>query len=216
MPVPYLAPSLVVLRVETNAAWPVRDRTSDGWIGDAAHSSRTSDHNPDPVTGVVRATDTDEDLDGDRVNRVGDARPLVDRIVANRDPRVAYIIYEHRIVRSYDKPGIPRWTWAPYDGVNPHAGHAHVSILHTIAAETDTSSWLRPRNTTNGGWMPYPVYYVPNGGERGWYLACGPGGAVKLTDEEWQVGRDFGWWRNPVPVNERQYDVLASLSDRLG
>jgi hypothetical protein len=43
----YLAPSLVALRAELDAKWPRRDRSSDGWIGDAAHSSRASQHNPD-------------------------------------------------------------------------------------------------------------------------------------------------------------------------
>lgn len=67
-----------------------------------------------------------------------------------------------------------------------------------------------------GTYMPYPVYYVPDGGERGWYLACGPGGATKLTPEEYDVGKEFGWWKPPVAVNARQYDIFLSLSGRLG
>jgi len=50
------------LREQFDDTFPDRDRRSDGWIGDARHSSRPSDHNPDPTTAVVRASDTDRDV----------------------------------------------------------------------------------------------------------------------------------------------------------
>lgn len=56
----YLAPSLAVLRAEINARWPGRDKASDGWIGDTAHQSTRSDHNPNS-RGSVNAIDIDED-----------------------------------------------------------------------------------------------------------------------------------------------------------
>ena len=59
-----VAGCLLVLRDEINERWPERDKASDGMIGDAAHASSDSDHNPfiiDDGVGVVRALDVDVD-----------------------------------------------------------------------------------------------------------------------------------------------------------
>src|SRR5215471_17323553 len=86
-----LAKSLVELRAAVNAAAPLRNRASDGWIGDAAHASRTSDHNPwvkDGKTGIVTALDITNDpahgVDGDTLSKAltGDAR--VKYVIWNR------------------------------------------------------------------------------------------------------------------------------------
>jgi hypothetical protein len=50
------------LRLQFDDTYEDRDRRSDGWIGDLRHTSRPSDHNPDPKTGVVRAIDVDKDV----------------------------------------------------------------------------------------------------------------------------------------------------------
>ena len=60
---PRLSKSAVQLREQIDDAFPDRDRTSDGWIGDTRHSARKSDHNPDEQ-GWVRAIDIDRDLSG--------------------------------------------------------------------------------------------------------------------------------------------------------
>lgn len=39
---------------------------------------------------------------------------------------VMYLIYNRRIWRSYDRPGIPRG-WAAYGGASPHVDHVHLS-----------------------------------------------------------------------------------------
>lgn len=126
MPSPYLAPSLARFRTSINTRWPNRDKSSDGWIGDAAHQARTSDHNPDPRTGVVRALDIDRD--GVHVPTVLAAAML--------HPSVRYVIHNRRIYHV-DK----RFQPAEYTGSNPHTGHVHTSIQHTKAAEVDKTDW---------------------------------------------------------------------------
>ena len=121
----HLAPSLAQLRREINTRWPSRDKTSDGTIGDAAHSARASDHNPNS-RGSVNAIDIDEDGI--------DAWGLVALLIT--DPRVYYVIYEGRIwQRKYGfKP-------RPYTGINAHRQHIHVSIIQSVAAEQNTTPW---------------------------------------------------------------------------
>lgn len=116
----FLAPSLVSLRNEINAANPGRDKTSDGWVGDASHAARVSDHNPDySAGGIVRAIDVD--VDG--------APPDHLIAVAIRDPRVEYVISRRKI---YERGR----GFAPiyYSGTNAHDHHTHISIRHTAAA----------------------------------------------------------------------------------
>lgn len=126
MPSPYLAPSLARFRTSINTRWPNRDKSTDGWIGDAAHASRTSDHNPDPVTGVVRAIDIDKD--GIHVPTVLAAAFL--------HPAVRYVIHNRKIYHV-DKKFKP----AVYTGANDHTAHIHTSIQHTKAAEADKTDW---------------------------------------------------------------------------
>lgn len=122
-----IAASLLTLRSQIDAKFPKRNTASDGAIGDAEHASRDSDHNPWVVDGngigVVTAVDvTDESAAG------CDAEDLVALIRASRDQRVKYLIFNGRICRSYDKPGIKAWEWAPYTGKNAHAHHFHISV----------------------------------------------------------------------------------------
>jgi hypothetical protein len=63
----YLNPALTRFRAAVDAAWPNRDRTSDGTIGNEAHQATFSDHNPDP-DGSVDAWDMD--VDGVPVERL--------------------------------------------------------------------------------------------------------------------------------------------------
>lgn len=119
-----LARSIDVLRDEVNARWPRRSVISDGTIGDAAHATRTSDHNPfvkvDGI-GVVRAFDITHDPFG---GPSGDelARHFAE-LSRNGDRRVRYVIWDRRI---YNIAIADRWR--PYSGPNPHDRHLHLSV----------------------------------------------------------------------------------------
>lgn len=144
----FLSPALVQLRNEINSLWPGRDRASDGWIGDAAHNARKSDHNPDYASGgIVRAIDVDKDgIPADSV---------VDQI--RRDPRTAYVIWNARIWENPSAyPG--RGYWRAYTGANAHRQHFHVSVRHGARWDRDASPWHLTRSlsggTTIGGALP--------------------------------------------------------------
>lgn len=130
-----LAKSLIKLRNQINAAYPGRDKTSDGSIGDAAHRSRKSDHNPWITyqgSGIVTAIDIDEDVDAR-----GSVEHVIKAIQASKDPRVKYIIYEGRITVPGDIT-----KWKKYKGVNPHSQHAHISVSSTPSLFDDDKDWV--------------------------------------------------------------------------
>lgn len=111
------------LREQIDDAFPDRDRTSDGWIGDTRHAARPSDHNPD-ANGWVRAIDVDRDLSG---KAKPDIMPdLADQIrLAGKsgEKRIAYVIFDGRIASSR-----LNWRWRKYTGSNKHNHHCHISF----------------------------------------------------------------------------------------
>jgi hypothetical protein len=126
------------LRQQIDDSYPDRDRTSDGVIGDARHSSRTSDHNPD-AKGIVRAIDIDRDLSGKaKPDLMPDLADQI-RLFAKRDKskRISYIIFAGKIAS-------PRmgWRWRKYSGINPHNSHLHCSF--TKQGDSDDSFFNIP------------------------------------------------------------------------
>jgi hypothetical protein len=122
--------------------YPDRDRKSDGWLGDAAHSSRPSDHNPDKANGYVRAIDVDKDLD----SRASTGAYLADQIrlcAKAGDKRIAYVIYAGKIASSKKS-----WSWRPYDGINQHNHHIHISFTK--------------EGDSNGRWFEIPMLGATN------------------------------------------------------
>lgn len=124
-----LCASLVLLRDEVNTRFPGRDKSSDGWIGDAAHATRVSDHNPwvtdDRGVGVVRALD----VDSGRGTETSAGRLLADhlvRLARTGHPALgqgAYVISDRRIASATSA-----WAWRGYSGSNPHISHTHISV----------------------------------------------------------------------------------------
>jgi hypothetical protein len=132
---PWLSKSAETLRKQINAAFPDRDKRSDGWIGDARHSTTKSDHNPALPSGVVRAIDIDIDLGGPANN----AHYLADqlRLLGKTDKRLAYIIFNHKIASP-----ILFWKWRKYKGINPHTSHIHISF--TALGDNDKRKFKLP------------------------------------------------------------------------
>ena len=128
----------VTLRDQVNKRFPKRKKDSDGWIGDAAHQDRESDHNPD-ANGWVHAIDIDRDL-----GAKGDAKKLADQIVdyaaskKKGGKRVKYVVFYDQFASATDP--VSKWQWRG-SGYG-HYDHIHVSF--TAAAEEDGSEWPLP------------------------------------------------------------------------
>jgi len=111
------------LREQIDDAFPDRDRTSDGWVGDARHAARPSDHNPD-ANGWVRAIDVDRDLSGKpKPDIMPDLADQIRLAGKSGDKRIAYVIFQGRIASSKK-----RWAWREYTGANKHNHHCHISF----------------------------------------------------------------------------------------
>jgi hypothetical protein len=111
------------LRLQVDDSYPDRDRTSDGWIGDTRHSARPSDHNPDKQ-GFVRAIDIDRDLSGKaKPDLMPDLADQIRVCAKSGDKRIFYVIFNGRIASSKKA-----WAWRPYDGINKHNHHCHISF----------------------------------------------------------------------------------------
>ncbi|HEY0130405.1 MAG TPA: hypothetical protein VGB57_03295 [Allosphingosinicella sp.] len=134
-----VAKALLRLREQVNALAPNRSKVSDGTIGDTNHQNSNSDHNPhvaDAGVGVVTAMDITHNPPGGC-----DSAKIAQSLVASRDPRIKYIIWNRNIVASYPAGGRPAWTWRPYGGRNPHDHHVHISVLGAKAQFDSQSDW---------------------------------------------------------------------------
>ncbi|MBX9729197.1 MAG: hypothetical protein K2X31_09840 [Sphingopyxis sp.] len=122
-----------------NELAPNRSEASDGAIGDAAHASRASDHNPwvhDGDTEVVTALDLTHDPAGGC-----DAGTVARAIVARRDSRVKYVICNRRIANSSAIGQAQPWAWREYSGSNRDDKHAHVSVHAQPGVFDGSSAW---------------------------------------------------------------------------
>jgi hypothetical protein len=136
------AKSILTLVSELDKAYP--KRTKPDWIiGDAAHRSRASDHNPNAAN-VVCAIDVREgNID---LGRVAEA-------IRKRNPKaVKYVIFNRRIwSKARNTEG-----WRPYTGKNPHTTHMHVSVGEgpdgkSTGPYDDTGAWGVASGGSGGG-----------------------------------------------------------------
>lgn len=120
------SPAIVTLLDQINELYPNRETRSDGIIGDAAHASRKSDHNPDwDSNGIVRAIDV-----------TAEGVPVATLIRAIiQDKRVRYVISNGLIWQVTDPH------WRKYTGANKHDRHFHVSIRDVNGYDLDGSRW---------------------------------------------------------------------------
>lgn len=124
----HVAASLETLRLQLNTMFPNRSKVSDGGIGDAAHATRNSDHNP-----WYRNTVTARDFTHDPPGGL-DCEKLAYALTHSGDRRIKYVIWNRRIWEG---------TWEPYSGVNPHNHHLHLSVVASPLCET-TTPWELP------------------------------------------------------------------------
>lgn len=147
-----LAGSLETLLAQFDAAFPQRNRASDGTIGDASHQSRDSDHNPWVGPGIVTAVDiTHDPQNGVDINRI------TDELAASRDPRIKYVIANGLIMDS--RPGQSPWQWTKYSGGNAHTKHFHISVMNSPVCD-DRRPWALP---SLGGAPQSPPPQPPQG-----------------------------------------------------
>lgn len=161
---PVLTAALSALRAGFNHAFPDRDHTTDGWIGDAAHQAEVSGHNPDDTVGVraeysdadtkpeVRAIDVDTDLRSPLYSM----QDVIDRILVTPNDlmRLKYIIFNRTIWSKNNG-----WRPAEYTGIDPHTGHAHFSG-DPLYDENDTAWSVEDMALTAGD--AYTVWYTKN------------------------------------------------------
>lgn len=132
-----LARSLKIFQAQLDQKFPKRAKP-DGTIGDAAHSARASDHNPDEDRDVCAIDITHDPDDG------LSCHVLAEALRKSKDPRIKYIIWNRKIAN----PDISDFAWRPYNGANPHTLHMHLSVKQD--GKNSEKLWTAIDNTPVG------------------------------------------------------------------
>jgi hypothetical protein len=123
---------------QLNAACPGRSKVSDGSIGDAAHATRDSDHNPWYGPGIVTARDYTHDPAHGL-----DIALLAVQLAGSGDTRIKYIIANGLI---WSAAGANARRWVKYAGANAHTKHLHLSVVASPACD-NPAPWNLPMLT---------------------------------------------------------------------
>lgn len=109
-------------------------------IGDASHASRDSEHNPEPAGSLpgedLGEVDAADFMIGHGVTHE-DLQDLRDQLIAHRDPRLWYVIWNHKITSSTTQP----WVERNYSGKDQHTDHVHVSVNDKFDKNTADWKW---------------------------------------------------------------------------
>jgi GH25 family lysozyme M1 (1,4-beta-N-acetylmuramidase) len=139
-----LTKNLQAFRDQMNYYFPNRDKTSDGTIGDYAHTQEHSGHNPDDTSQgnaewdndsdtkqEVRAIDIDSNTNDPDVSMEDIFQHLIalGKSQGSKFP-IRYIIYNRRIARASNG-----WAIEAYTGVSAHTEHIHLSGAYSDAAD---------------------------------------------------------------------------------
>ena len=151
----------VTLRDQVNARWPKRDKQSDGWIGDAAHSNRASFHNPDK-RGYVFAIDLDENFGIGKLRNGGAAKRFANELLAYSrsnlpgHDRVLHVVYEDKVAS-----GTYKATWWKWRG----KGYGHQQHIHITFTEAAVK---------NGALFPLPCLATSAKAKKDWAARLRP------------------------------------------
>ena len=151
----------VTLRDQVDAKWVNRDRRSDGWIGDAAHSNRASFHNPDK-RGLVFAIDIDENFGIGKLRNGGAAKRFANELLAYSrstlpgHDRVLHVVYEDKVAS-----GTYKATWWKWRG----KGYGHQQHIHITFTEAAVK---------NGALFPLPCLATSAKAKKDWAARLRP------------------------------------------
>lgn len=168
-----VAASLDKLLEQVNTLAPNRSKVSDGSIGDAAHATRDSDHNPwvkDGAMGVVTARDfTHDPVHG------ADMAVITEVLRKSQDSRIKYVIWNRQMFSSYEAHGYAPFMWRPYSGSNPHTKHGHISVQPQKSHYDNVRAWtIEPKSRPK------------------WHLRATKDGLIRETTfEQWEKARDW-------------------------
>lgn len=186
-----MVPSLDEGLRQLDKRFPKRAKKAEGGIGDNAHKTRTSSHNPDDTAGVkaehndgdgkheVRARDFDKNLNAsDGMTMENVVQLWVKKAREGKMWWVRYIIFNGRIWHKRDN-----FVTHVYTGSNKHPDHAHVNGDFTQHADevTGTNWYLdelapAPKPPSSGPKPSKPAPLVVDG-------ALGPKTCKRLQQE---------------------------------